>query len=119
MAKHSIFKALNLHIMLWLYRLIWWICIPVILIYLYLRGRREPDYFRFLGERFGHHTPRKGPHIWIHAVSLGELRSAAPLSHFAPPRPSRANCCVDLLIGRRQKSAARSLWRILLTSYPL
>ena len=79
MAKHSIFKALNLHIMLWLYRLIWWICMPVILIYLYLRGRREPDYFRFLGERFGHHTPRKGPHIWIHAVSLGELRSAAPL----------------------------------------
>ena len=52
---------------------------PVVLIYLYLRSRREPEYFKFLGERFGHHQLRKGPHIWIHAVSLGEVRSAAPL----------------------------------------
>ena len=65
--------------MLAIYRLIWWICMPVILIYLYLRGRQEPEYFKFLGERFGHNQPRKGPHIWIHAVSLGEVRSAAPL----------------------------------------
>lgn len=52
---------------------------PVILIYLYLRSRHEPEYFKFLGERFGHNQLRKGPHIWIHAVSLGEVRSAAPL----------------------------------------
>jgi 3-deoxy-D-manno-octulosonic-acid transferase len=65
--------------MLAMYRLIWWIFMPVVLIYLYLRSRREPEYFKFLGERFGHHQLRKGPHIWIHAVSLGEVRSAAPL----------------------------------------
>ena len=65
--------------MLAMYRLIWWVCMPIVLTYLYLRSRREPAYFKFLGERFGQHQPHKGPHIWIHAVSLGEVRSAAPL----------------------------------------
>ena len=65
--------------MLAMYRLIWWVCMPIVLTYLYLRSRHEPAYFKFLGERFGHHQLRKGPHIWIHAVSLGEVRSAAPL----------------------------------------
>ena len=79
MAQNPAFPCLNVRIMLALYWLIWLVCMPVILVYLYLRSRREPEYFKFLGERFGHHKLRKNTHIWIHAVSLGEVRSAAPL----------------------------------------
>jgi 3-deoxy-D-manno-octulosonic-acid transferase len=69
----------KLRVILTLYRLIWWICTPVILLYLYQRGRREPAYIKHLPERFGFHSKREQSHIWIHAVSLGEVRSAAPL----------------------------------------
>ena len=71
--------SLNLRVVLTLYRLIWWICTPVILLYLYQRSRREPAYIKHLAERFGFHSKREQSHIWIHAVSLGEVRSAAPL----------------------------------------
>mgnify|MGYP002700669192 FL=1 len=57
----------------------WWSSTPVILLYRYQRGRREPTYIKHLPERFGFHSKRKQSHIWIHAVSLGEVRSAAPL----------------------------------------
>ena len=70
---------MNLHVMLTLYRLIWGICTPAVLLYLYLRSRREPAYTKHLAERFGFHSKREQSHIWIHAVSLGEVRSAAPL----------------------------------------
>jgi 3-deoxy-D-manno-octulosonic-acid transferase len=53
---------------------------PLILLRLWLRGRREPGYRQNLGERFGDFTQVKlRDAIWIHAVSLGETRAAAPL----------------------------------------
>ena len=70
---------MNLRVMLTLYRLMWWLLTPVILLYLYRRSRREPAYIKHLTERFGFHRKRQQSHIWIHAVSLGEVRSAAPL----------------------------------------
>ena len=80
MAQHAKpFPATNARFMLLLYRLIWTVCLPLVLLYLYLRSRKEPAYFANIGERFGFHKPRDTSHIWIHAVSLGELRSAAPL----------------------------------------
>ena len=44
------------------------------------RAQQEPLYGQHLGERFGHYTslPDAGA-IWIHAVSLGETRTAALL----------------------------------------
>ena len=67
-----------------LYTLAWWTLLPFVPLRLWWRGRREPLYRRAMGERFGryaHDAARaSGEHVvWIHAVSLGETRAAAPL----------------------------------------
>lgn len=73
------FPSLKLRLGLLAYGLLWWAMMPVILIYLWHRGRRDPDYARHIGERFGRYgNPTKGA-VWVHAVSLGEMRSATPL----------------------------------------
>ncbi len=61
------------------YTILWWIMLPVILIYLWRRGRKDPDYIQHLGERFGRYADTREGAVWVHAVSLGEMRSATPL----------------------------------------
>lgn len=74
------FPSLRLRLFLGFYRLLWWIGLPFVLLYLRRRGRKDPDYTSHLSERFGRYAlAPHGPHVWIHAVSLGEMRSAAPL----------------------------------------
>ena len=65
---------------LFVYRLLWLPLTPLILVYLWRRGRRDPEYMAHLGERFGGYSKLPQHPIWIHAVSLGELRSAVPLA---------------------------------------
>ncbi len=73
------FPPLKLRLALIGYAILWWVMLPVILIYLWRRGRKDPDYGKHIGERFGRYrNPRKGA-VWVHAVSLGEMRSATPL----------------------------------------
>lgn len=57
------------------------VALPFTLLYLLWRSRRQPEYRRHWGERFGRFTPRADarPLIWIHAVSVGETRAAQPL----------------------------------------
>lgn len=63
-----------------LYSLAWLVALPIAFIRLVLRSRAEPGYRKNLAERFGlYRTPPVGPLIWVHAVSLGETRAAAPL----------------------------------------
>ncbi len=68
---------------LWLFlrfwSLLWHIGLPVVLAYLWKRGRKDPLYARHIGERFGRYPAGLPGSLWIHAVSLGELRSAVPL----------------------------------------
>lgn len=54
---------------------------PVYLARLWWRGRHEPAYRRAVGERLGwyHEPPAEPGALWVHAVSLGETRAAAPL----------------------------------------
>ncbi|MBK7659003.1 MAG: lipid IV(A) 3-deoxy-D-manno-octulosonic acid transferase [Betaproteobacteria bacterium] len=54
--------------------------LPFALARLAWRSRRQPGYLEHLGERFGV-APLAGaaPVIWVHAVSVGETRAAAPL----------------------------------------
>jgi 3-deoxy-D-manno-octulosonic-acid transferase len=65
------------------YTLLWYLVLPILPLRLWLRGRREPGYRQRMGERFGHYASDVpgpgGDVIWIHAVSLGETRAAAPL----------------------------------------
>ncbi len=65
----------------WLYTIAWYLAIPLVLVYLLWRSRRQPEYRRHLGERFGAHSPRTDmqPLFWLHAVSVGETRAAQPL----------------------------------------
>jgi 3-deoxy-D-manno-octulosonic-acid transferase len=54
--------------------------LPAILLRLWWRGRREPRYREAVSERFGRYrVAAKASPIWIHAVSVGEARAAAPL----------------------------------------
>ncbi|MEO8311192.1 MAG: 3-deoxy-D-manno-octulosonic acid transferase [Caldimonas sp.] len=53
---------------------------PLYLMRVRWRGRREPLYASVPGERFGFYRRPMAPGaVWIHAVSLGETRAAAPL----------------------------------------
>ncbi|MGE5616963.1 MAG: glycosyltransferase N-terminal domain-containing protein, partial [Bacillota bacterium] len=63
-----------------LYALVGWIAIPFVVARLAWRARKQRGYLERLGERFGRYgTIDAGPRIWIHAVSVGETRAAAPL----------------------------------------
>ncbi|MBI5786873.1 MAG: lipid IV(A) 3-deoxy-D-manno-octulosonic acid transferase [Rhodocyclales bacterium] len=54
--------------------------LPWALLHLLWRSRRQPEYLRHWGERFGFAALRpQQPVIWIHAVSVGETRAAQPL----------------------------------------
>ena len=68
-----------------LYTLAWRFIVPLALLRLVWRSRREPLYREHLAERLGWYgrnpdVMRKGhPLLWLHAVSLGETRAAQPL----------------------------------------
>ncbi|MDO8704298.1 MAG: lipid IV(A) 3-deoxy-D-manno-octulosonic acid transferase [Sulfuricaulis sp.] len=60
----------------WLLRLL----LPYVLLRLLWRGLRNPAYWRRIPERFGFVAPLSAPRpIWIHAVSVGEVRATIPL----------------------------------------
>lgn len=65
-----------------LYRVLLWIAFPFIFIYLLKRSRKQPAYRQHWAERLGFYPPRPagaGRPIWLHAVSVGEMRASAPL----------------------------------------
>ncbi|MHB1359722.1 MAG: lipid IV(A) 3-deoxy-D-manno-octulosonic acid transferase [Rhodocyclaceae bacterium] len=55
--------------------------LPWALLHLLWRARRQPEYLKHWGERFGFYgaVPPASSLIWIHAVSVGETRAAQPL----------------------------------------
>lgn len=64
----------------WLYTVLFYFSLPFIVLRLWWRGRRAPQYRQRIGERFGFFSPALAPRgIWIHAVSVGEVIAAAPL----------------------------------------
>jgi 3-deoxy-D-manno-octulosonic-acid transferase len=63
-----------------LYSLLFYLAQPLVWIRLAWRARRQPEYLRHLGERYGFHDGRPpAPLLWLHAVSVGETRAAEPL----------------------------------------
>ena len=56
--------------------------LPWAVLHLLWRARRQPEYLRHWGERFGRYgmaAVPPAPTLWIHAVSVGETRAAQPL----------------------------------------
>jgi 3-deoxy-D-manno-octulosonic-acid transferase len=64
-----------------LYSLLWYLALPYVLLRLWWRSRRQPQYAQHIGERFGYYAASTGaaPLIWLHAVSVGETHAAVPL----------------------------------------
>ncbi|HWR87318.1 MAG TPA: lipid IV(A) 3-deoxy-D-manno-octulosonic acid transferase [Acidiferrobacterales bacterium] len=62
-----------------LYSLILYLLIPFVLTRLMWRGVRQRGYWWRWSERFGFVPRLQGPVIWLHAVSVGEVRASAPL----------------------------------------
>jgi 3-deoxy-D-manno-octulosonic-acid transferase len=59
-----------------------WFAAPFAALYLLWRSRKQPEYRRHWGERFGwvrYARTNSRPLIWLHAVSVGETRAAEPL----------------------------------------
>lgn len=68
-----------------LYSLLLYLLLPLTPFKLLWRGIKQPEYRRHLAERYGFycaqrdHATSARPLIWLHCVSLGETRAAAPL----------------------------------------
>ena len=66
-----------------LYGLVVWLIQPFLRRKLLKRGQQEPGYLAAIDERFGHYTTApcrmSDGLVWVHAVSLGETRTAAVL----------------------------------------
>lgn len=62
-----------------LYSLVWIALLPLAFLHLLRRARKQPAYLRHWGERLGFAPVSPGKLIWLHAVSVGETRAAAPL----------------------------------------
>lgn len=69
----------GLNALLALYRAVWLLLLPLVLLFLWRRGKREPLYRRFWGERFGNTSTALEHPLWVHSASMGEIRGAAPL----------------------------------------
>ena len=62
------------------YTLALWLLLPYIFLHLAWRARRQPEYLRNIGERFGFYPVSSDkPVIWLHTVSVGETRAAQSL----------------------------------------
>lgn len=63
------------------YSLLWLLILPLALLRLVWRSRKEHGYIEHVGERLGRYggLSAQGPWLWVHAVSVGETRAAQPL----------------------------------------
>jgi 3-deoxy-D-manno-octulosonic-acid transferase len=106
-----------MRLFLGLWSALWTLGLPVVLLYLWRRGRKDPAYTAHLAERFGRYPVSLAGAVWVHAVSLGELRSAVPLiralldrsepvvtTHFTPAGRAEAErvFAADIAAGRLQ-----------------
>jgi 3-deoxy-D-manno-octulosonic-acid transferase len=93
---------MRLWLFLRLWSLLWHLGLPVVLVYLWRRGRKDALYGQHIAERFGRYRQRMTGAVWIHAVSLGEMRSAVPLVRALLDRGDRVVTTHFTPAGRRE-----------------
>ncbi|MFO1203172.1 MAG: glycosyltransferase N-terminal domain-containing protein [Tabrizicola sp.] len=93
---------MRLWLFLRLWSLIWHLGLPFVLIYLWKRGRKDALYSQHLSERFGRYRQHMPGAVWVHAVSLGEMRSAVPLIRALLDRGDRVVTTHFTPAGRRE-----------------
>lgn len=93
---------MRLWLFLRLWSLIWHLSQPIVLIYLWKRGRKDALYSQHLSERFGRYRQHMPGAVWVHAVSLGEMRSAVPLIRALLDRGDRVVTSHFTPAGRRE-----------------
>ncbi|KPC49370.1 lipid IV(A) 3-deoxy-D-manno-octulosonic acid transferase [Amantichitinum ursilacus] len=82
----------------WLYNLLLWAMTPGVALYLLRRARKQPAYKLNWDERWARYQQptRVSGVIWLHAVSVGEVRAAVPLINALerawPGRPLLLTC---------------------------
>lgn len=79
---------------------------PKLLIDRIWKGKRHPGFLQRLGFRIPHPT---GPVIWIHAVSVGEIKAAQPLFRELRKREKDAFFLITTTTATGQAEAKRSL----------
>ncbi len=63
-----------------IYSCLFYLAQPLVWLRLLWRARKQPEYLRHLGERYGFYAHEvASPLLWLHAVSVGETRAAEPL----------------------------------------
>lgn len=108
MNRNQSFPSPLMRIMLWAYQISFYLLLVPLLIYLWLRGRKDKLYTKHLTERFGFYGNKKpADHnpVWVHAVSLGELRSAVPLINALLARNEHVVTTHFTPAGRREASS--------------
>lgn len=75
-----IVTTIELRLMIFFYTLALWLLLPYVFLRLIWRARKQPEYLRHIGERFGFYDiSNDKPVIWLHAVSVGETRATQSL----------------------------------------
>jgi len=69
----------KLRLLIALYELLWHLLLPLVGLFFWRRGQREPLYRQFWGERLGNTVTQLHRPLWVHSASMGEMRGAAPL----------------------------------------
>ncbi len=62
-----------------LYQILWYLFLPISLLYFFYRSIKEPGYASDLSERLSIYKKDLRRACWCHAVSLGEVRAARPI----------------------------------------
>ncbi len=103
-----------------LYTALWWAALPLLPMRLWWRGRREPGYRTHVAERFGRYRAKTdGDVVWVHAVSLGETRAAAPLiARILRERPRATLLLTHMTATGRASGAAFAGPRVVQTWLP-
>lgn len=95
-----------MRVFLALWSVLWAAGLPLIWLYLRHRARKDPLYAQHLAERLGRYPQALPGAIWVHAVSLGEVRSAVPLIRALRDRGERVVITCFTPAGRRAAAGA-------------